>query len=70
MTRITGRWFPSRATLDAATARTVAAIADPGSSLADVEFAAEVEEATFLAYLERPGADAELQAEAELEAGI
>jgi hypothetical protein len=69
MTRIAEQWFPSRASLDAATARTAAAIADPGSSLADVEFAAEVEETTFLAYLQRPGADAELQAEAELEAG-
>lgn len=46
------------------------AIADSGSSLADVEFAADVEEVTFLAYLERPGATAKLQAEAELEAGI
>jgi hypothetical protein len=70
MTRIAEQWFPSRASLDAATAGTAAAIADPGSSLADVEFAAAVEEATFLAYLERPGAGAELQAEAELEAGL
>jgi hypothetical protein len=62
--------LPTRADLDAATGRTAAAIADPAASLADVERAAALEEAVFAAYLERPGADAELQAEAELEAGI
>jgi hypothetical protein len=60
-------WLPARADLDAATARTAAAIADPSASLADVERAAELEEAAFAAYLGRPGADAELQAEAEAE---
>ncbi len=63
-------WAPARADLDAATARTQAAIDDPGAGLADVERAAGLEEAVHLGYLRRPGADAELQAEAELEAGI
>jgi len=63
-------WLPTRAELDAATARTAAAIADPSASRADVERAAELEEEAYLAYLRRPGADAELQAEAEAEAGI
>ena len=63
-------WLPDRADLDAATAATAAAIADPDASLADVERMAELEEAVFAAYLGQPGADAELQAEAELEAGI
>ncbi len=63
-------WAPARADLDAATARTQAAIDDPGAGLADVQRAAELEEAVHLGYLRRPGADAELQAEAELEAGI
>ncbi len=65
-------WLPARADLDAATARTAAAIAGPAASLADVERAAEMEEAVLAAYLRRPGADAELQAEAEaeLEAGL
>ena len=69
MTTAITRWAPTRAELDAATVRTAAAIADPSASLADVEWAAELEEATHVAYLQRPGADAELQAEAELEAG-
>jgi hypothetical protein len=55
-------WLPTRADLDAATARTAAAIADPSASRADVERAAELEEAAFLAYLQRPGAEAELEA--------
>ncbi len=63
-------WAPARADLDAATARTQAASDDPGASLADVERAAGLEEAVHLGYLQRPGADAELQAEAELGAGI
>jgi hypothetical protein len=69
MTTAITRWAPTRAELDAATARTAAAIADPSASLADVERAAELEEAAHNAYLQRPGTDAELQAEAELEAG-
>jgi hypothetical protein len=56
--------LPTRADLDAATARTAAAIADPAASLADVERLAEIEEAITTAYLQRP------EAEAELEAGI
>jgi len=68
---VSGRaWLPTRADLDAATAATAAAIADPAASLADVERAAELEEAALTAYLQRPGADAELEAEAELEAGL
>jgi hypothetical protein len=55
-------WAPTRADLDAATARTAAAIADPAASLADVERAAELEEAAFTAYAQRPGAEAELEA--------
>ena len=55
-------WLPTRADLDAATARTAAAIADPSACLADVERAAELEEAVFAAYLRRPGAAAELEA--------
>ena len=65
-TTITGR-APTRADLDAATAGTAAAI-EHGSP-ADIQRAAELEEATHVAYLQRPGAEAELQAEAELEAG-
>ena len=63
-------WLPTRADLDAATAATAAAIADPSASLADVERAAELEEATHAAYLQRPEADAELQLEAELEVAL
>jgi hypothetical protein len=48
---------------DAATAATAAAIADPSASLADVERAAGLEEAVLTAYLERPGAEAELEAD-------
>ena len=62
-------WPATRAELDAATARTAAAIADPRSSAADIERLAALEERVHLEYLQVPGADAELQAEAELEAG-
>ena len=61
---MTAAWLPTRAELDAATARTAAAIADPAASLADVQRAAELEEAAFAAYLQRP------EAAAKLEAGI
>jgi hypothetical protein len=64
------QWLPDRTDLDAATARTAAAIADPRMSRADVERAAELEEAVHHGYLRRRGADAELQAEAELAAGL
>jgi hypothetical protein len=56
------QWLPTRADLDAATARTAAAIADPSASLADVERAAELEEAVLTAYSKRPSAAAELAA--------
>lgn len=62
--------LPTRADLDAATARTAAAIADPSMSRAEIERLAAIEEAVHSAYLRQPGADAELQAEAELEAGL
>lgn len=65
----TTTWLPTRADLDAATARTAAAITDPQLSPRDVEHLAELEQAVHLGYLKRPGADAELQDEAELEAG-
>jgi hypothetical protein len=59
--------WPSRADLDAATARTATAI-EHGTP-ADIQRAAEAEEAAHNAYLQSPGADAEMQAEAEMEAG-
>jgi hypothetical protein len=40
-------WLPASADLDAATARTAAAIADPSACPADVERAAELEEALY-----------------------
>lgn len=61
--------LPTRADLDAATARTAAVMADPAATRAERVHAAEMEAAVHLLYLQRPGADAELQAEAELEAG-
>jgi hypothetical protein len=61
--------LPTRADLDAATARTAAAMANPSATRAEREHAAEMEQAVHIGYLRRPGADAELQAEAELEAG-
>ena len=57
-------WTPTRADLDAATARTAAAIAT-GASLTDVERLAELEEATLAAY-----AASGPEARAELEAGL
>ena len=56
------QWLPTRADLDAATARTAAAIADPSASPADVERMAELEEKVLAAYARRPGAAAELAA--------
>jgi hypothetical protein len=58
------QWRPGRADLDAATARTAAAIANPACSLADVQRAAELEEAVLNAY-----AATGPEARAELEAG-
>jgi hypothetical protein len=69
MTSIADNLLPTRADLDAATANTVAVLADPAATPAEREHAAEMEEAVHLRYLQRPGADAELQAEAEMEAG-
>jgi hypothetical protein len=59
-----GPQLPARADLDVATSATAAAIADPDATVLDVRQAAELEEATFTAYLHHP------EAEAELEAGI
>jgi hypothetical protein len=61
--------LPTRAQLHAATAKTAAVLADPAASGAQREHAAEMEQAAHILYLQRPGADAELQAEAEAEAG-
>jgi hypothetical protein len=69
VTSIADDLLPTRADLDAATARTAAAMADPSATRAEREHAAEMEQAVHIGYLGRPGADAELQAEAELEAG-
>ena len=56
-------WLPSRADLDAATAATASAIADPSACLAGVERIAEVEEAVLIAYAATgPEALAELEA--------
>jgi len=60
-------WTPTRADLDRTTARTAAVMASDASP-AVRQAAAELEEAVTAAYLRRPGADAELQREAELEA--
>jgi hypothetical protein len=59
---MSGPELSARADLDAATAATATAIADPAASLADVCRAAELEEAAFNAYLHQPGAEAELEA--------
>ena len=69
MTSIADDLLPTRADLDAATAKTAADLADPSATRAEREHAAEMEQAVHIGYLGRPGADAELQAEAELEAG-
>jgi hypothetical protein len=69
VSRIADLLLPTRADLDAATARTAAILADPAASRAQREHAAELEQAVHILYLQRPGADAELQAEAEMEAG-
>lgn len=66
---IVDRLLPTRAQLDAATAKTAAILTDPRANHAQREHAAEMEQAAHILYLQRPGADAELQAEAEMEAG-
>lgn len=58
-------WAPTRDELDQATARTADAIGR--GSPADIQRAAELEEAAHNGYLQRPGADAELQRDAERE---
>lgn len=65
---IADRLLPTRAQLDVATAKTAAIVADPRATRAQREHAAEMEQAVHILYLQRPGADAELQAEAEMEA--
>lgn len=69
MTSIADQQLPARADLDAATARTAAVMADPSATPAERQHAAEMEQAVHNLYLQRPGADAELQAEAQMEAG-
>jgi uncharacterized protein (DUF1800 family) len=69
MTRTADDLLPTRADLDAATANTAAVLADQAATRAEREHAAEMEQAALILYLQHPGADAELQAEAELEAG-
>ena len=59
-------WAPTRDEPDQATARTADAIAR-GAPPADRQRLAELEEAAHNGYLQRPGADAELQREAEAE---
>jgi|HubBroStandDraft_6_1064221.scaffolds.fasta_scaffold1216031_2 hypothetical protein len=54
--------LPTKADLDAATAATAAAIADPSAGPTEILRAAQAEEAVHLAYLHRPGAAAELEA--------
>ena len=64
---VSKRWLPDRADLEAATAATAAAIADPSASLADVERAAELEQAVYLACPDDVVAEYEAETEAELE---
>ena len=64
MSTATTTWAPTRDELDQATARTADAIAR-GASPADRQRLAELEEKAHNGYLQRPGADAELQREAE-----
>jgi hypothetical protein len=61
--------LPTRADLDAAAFNTADVLANPAASFADREHAAEMEQAAHILFLQRPGADAQLQAEAEMEAG-
>jgi hypothetical protein len=61
--------LPTRADLDAAAFKTADVLANPAASFADREHAAAMEQAAHILFLQRPGADAQLQAEAEMEAG-
>jgi hypothetical protein len=56
--------------LDVATAASQATLDDPAATKADRLAVLEYEAAVFAAYEQRPGAEAELQAAAELEAGL
>ena len=60
-------WTPTKADLDGATARTADVMADPAATPADRYRAAAAEESIHQGFLLQPGADAELQAEAEAE---
>ena len=66
MSTATTCWAPTRGDLDAATARTEAAIIS-GAPPADILRAAELEEATHNGYLQRPRSDEKLQRDAEAE---
>jgi hypothetical protein len=66
---LAARLLPTKAQLNAATFHTADVLANPAATFADREHAAEMEQAAHILYLQRPGADAELQAEAEMEAG-
>jgi hypothetical protein len=62
-----GPHLPARADLDAATAATAAAIADPSATRAEVERLAEAEAATYDACPDYPSLyDPEAEAEAEI----
>jgi hypothetical protein len=68
-----GPRLPTLGELNRATAVTAAAIADPASTAADIQRAAELEAATLHAYWQTPGAQAKYELEREhpeLEAGI
>ena len=54
MTSIANAQLPTRADLDAATARTAAVLADPAATRADRVHAAEMEQAVHHRYLQRP----------------
>ena len=60
-------WLPTRDDLDRATARTATAMADPDKCPADRLRMAQLEAVQHHQYLKRPGADAELQRDAERE---
>jgi hypothetical protein len=68
VTSIADQLLPTRAELDSATGATAAVMASPAATAADRQRAAEMEQAAHILYLQRPGADTELQLEAEMEA--
>ena len=68
-----GPRLPTMGELNRATAVTAAMIADPASTAADIQRAAELEAATLHAYWQTPGAQAKYELEREhpeLEAGL